>query len=124
MVSTAAAVRPARGLAVDSTAAAAAGAAAPPPLQPRPTTANCSELFFEQRVDQFDFNSDAPTWRQRYFLCPQFADRGGSAPPPILFLGERWLLPPAAAGLAQNVCDRNGTTAYLNGHGLSVSACQ
>lgn len=81
-VSSAAAVRPSRGLAVDT----AATAAQRPLLEPRPTTANCSELVFEQRVDQFNFNSDAPKWQQRYFLCTQFADRSSA---PILFLGER-----------------------------------
>lgn len=84
LVSSSAAARPARGLTAVNTAT---GSAAAVPLEPRPTTANCSELFFQQRVDQFDFNSDAPTWQQRYFLCPQFANGSGTAAPPILFLG-------------------------------------
>jgi len=83
LVSSSAAARQ-RGLTAVNTAS---GSAAALPLEPRPTTANCSELFFEQRVDQFDFNGDAPTWQQRYFLCPQFANGSGTAAPPILFLG-------------------------------------
>ncbi|KAI7839243.1 hypothetical protein COHA_006941 [Chlorella ohadii] len=82
LVSSSAAARQ-RGLTAVNTAS---GSAAALPLEPRPTTANCSELFFEQRVDQFDFNGDAPTWQQRYFLCPQFANGSGTAAPPILFL--------------------------------------
>lgn len=94
LVSGSAAARPPRVLAAVSTST---GGAAKPPLEPRPTTANCSELFFEQRVDPFDFSSDAAKWLQRYFVCSQFAEGGGTTAPPILFLGERWPPPLTSA---------------------------
>lgn len=56
------------------------------PLDPRPSAANCSELFFEQPLDQSNYRRQ-PTWRQRYFLCDQFL-RGDEPAPTILFYGE------------------------------------
>lgn len=53
------------------------------PLDPRPSAANCSELFFEQPLDQSNYRRQ-PTWRQRYFLCDQFL-RGDEPAPTILF---------------------------------------
>ena len=46
--------------------------AAAPAFHPKPTTANCTELWMEQPVDQFNYNEDAPTWLQRYYVCSQF----------------------------------------------------
>ncbi len=54
--------------------AAAWGGPVQPPLLtffagPLPSTANCSELYLEQPVDQSDYNAGTPTWRQHYFVC-------------------------------------------------------
>lgn len=87
----------ARQLAGGTRAAAAVAAAAAAVrrhegrLQPEPlSTANCSELYIEQPVDQFNFNAGAPTWRERYFVCDAFLRAGprrpgGQAAPPLLF---------------------------------------
>lgn len=55
-------------------------------LKPRRSAADCSELFFEQPLNQFNYNEQR-NWQQRFFLCTQFLRRDEPAPS-ILFYGE------------------------------------
>ena len=36
---------------------------------PRPSTADCTVEFIEQRLDHFSFAATSATFRQRYFVC-------------------------------------------------------
>lgn len=66
--------------------AAGSTATPPPPFRSDvfagalPTTANCTQLWMEQRVDHFDLLGGVPTWLQRFYACPQFYESGPRAP--------------------------------------------
>ncbi|KAL4448364.1 hypothetical protein ABPG75_005583 [Micractinium tetrahymenae] len=57
------------------------------PLEPRPSAANCTELFFEQPLDQSDYN-EQPIWLQRYFVCNQFLRQDEPAPTILFYVGN------------------------------------
>lgn len=56
-------------------------------LKPRRSAADCSELFFEQPLNQFNYNEQR-NWQQRYFLCTQFLRRDEPAPSIMFYVGN------------------------------------
>ncbi|EGD83631.1 hypothetical protein PTSG_04239 [Salpingoeca rosetta] len=57
----------------------------------RPTSANCTENFFTQNIDHFNWAkplNDKFTYRQRYFICDQYADLSNPKTPIFFYFGN------------------------------------
>lgn len=54
----------------------------------QPTSANCTEQWFTQLIDHFDWADPVPnitTYQQRYYVCDQFWQPGTAAAAPIFW---------------------------------------